>query len=229
MRIYKVFLSLVVLLTSIVALQAQTQSETRALRSFNSVKISNSIDAVLIKGNENSIEIDASGIDLDKIQTNVVNQNLEVKLAKGNHKSNAVKVKITYVEIDEVQATTSAKVVVRNELNNANVHLFASTSAYLEAVIKAENLVVEANTNAKIFIKGDANHLDLKVDTNSEMDGKSLTINHAEVKGSTVAKANFHVNESIKGSAATAAKISYTGDPRLVDVRTNTAGEIKGK
>jgi hypothetical protein len=228
MKIYHLF-TLMLLFATASLLHAQSQSETRALRSFNSIKVGNSIDAVLVKGNESSIEIQASGIDLDKIQTNVNNQTLEVKLAKGNFKSNLVKVKITYVDIDEVQASTSAKVVVKDPLKGQNVHLFAATSSYLEVVVNAGNLIIEANTNAKIFVKGEVTALDLKIDTNADVDGRSLNVDHAEVKGSTAAKANFHVNESIKGSAATASKITYSGDPRIVDVRTNTAGEIKGK
>jgi hypothetical protein len=222
-------LTFLLLLTTVAVIQAQTQSETRSLRSFNSIKVGNSIDAVLVKGSENAIEIQASGISLDKVQTNVNNQSLEVKLAKGNHKSNSVKVTITYVDVDEVQASTSAKVVLKNEMKAENVHLFATTSAYLEVEVDAKNLILEANTNAKIFVKGEAETLDLKIDTNADVKGEGLQVNQAEVKGSTAAKANFHVKESIKGNAATASKIIYTGDPRIVDVRTNTGGEIRNK
>lgn len=207
--------------------KAQTQSETRSLRDFNSVKVSNSIDAELVRGDKNEIQIMASGIELDKVETNVYDNTLEVKLARGNFKSNSVKVTITYVDIDEVQASTSAKVIVKDVLEMDQVYLFATTNAYIETKVKSVGLTKDASTTAKIFVTGTANDLDLKIYTSAEVEGGKLAVKNANVLANTAAKANFQVSDSIIGSAATAAKVTYKGSPTIVEVKTGSGGKIE--
>ncbi|MFD2035818.1 head GIN domain-containing protein [Belliella marina] len=214
---------------STLACYAQTNTETRELRNFSSIKVANAIEAELVKGDKNSISIVASGIDLDKVETNVSDDALEVKLGRGNFRSSSVKVTITYIDIDEVQAQTSAKVFVKNGLAGNQVYLFSGTNSYIEASVEATNLFIEAATNSKIAVKGSGENLDLKIYTNATVDANNLTVTNAEVLANTAAKAEFKVTESIKGSAATAAKITYSGDPKLVDIKTNTGGDIKKK
>lgn len=207
--------------------KAQTQSETRSLRDFNSIKVSNSIDAELVRGDKNEIQIMASGIELDKVETNVYDNTLEVKLARGNFKSNSVKVTITYVDIDEVQASTSAKVIVKDVLEMDQVYLFATTNAYIETKVKSVGLTIDASTTAKIFVTGTANDLDLKIYTSAEVEGGKLAVKNANVLANTAAKANFQVSDSIIGSAATAAKVAYKGSPTIVEVKTGSGGKIE--
>lgn len=223
--------ALFIFLISFVAFtaQSQTNKETRDLRDFSSIKVSNSIEAELVKGDKNSISIVASGVELDKIETNVSEDALEVKLGRGNFRSSSVKVTITYVDIDEIQANTSARVFANNELSGTNIYLFSTANAYIEVAVEAENLFIEASTNSKIAVKGTANNLDLKAYTNADIDGRKLEVINAEVTANTAAKGEFGVKESIKGSAATAAKITYIGNPNLIDVKTNTGGDIKKK
>jgi len=207
--------------------KAQTQSETRSLRDFNSIKVSNSIDAELVRGDKNEIQIMASGIELDKVETNVYDNTLEVKLARGNFKSKSVKVTITYVDIDEVQASTSAKVIVKDVLEMDQVYLFATTNAYIETKVKSVGLTIDASTTAKIFVTGTANDLDLKIYTSAEVEGGKLAVKNANVLANTAAKANFQVSDSIIGSAATAAKVTYKGSPTIVEVKTGSGGKIE--
>lgn len=211
-------------------LAAQTSEETRTLKSFNAVKISNSIEAELVRGEKNEIEIAASGIDLDRISSETDKQTLVVKVSGSNFGATSVKVKITYQDISEVSATTSAKVFVKSPLNAKTVKINAATSSYVEAEVNSQALVLDAATNAKIVVDGTAESLDLKAYTNAEINGTNLEVDEAKVKVNTAASANFTVNESIKGTAATTGKVRYQGDPSMVDVKTNTGGGIeKGK
>ncbi len=210
------------------SLLAQTNTETRTVGVFNAVKVSNSIEAELVKGDKHEVVIAASGIDLNRIETEIDNRTLEVEVDGSNFGASTVKVTITYVEIDEVIANTSAKVFVKEVLQAKEVKLSAYTASYLEAKVNTQSLSLDAATNAKVFIDGTAQTLDLKAYTNAEIDGDNLEVEDAKVKVNTAAHANFTVNGSIKGSAATAGKVYFQGDPNVVDVKTNTGGAIEG-
>ncbi|MEX2592206.1 MAG: head GIN domain-containing protein [Anditalea sp.] len=221
-------LSLATMMVSI-NLMGQTNEEIRSLEVFNTVKISNSIEAELVKGDKHEVEITASGIELERIDTKIDNRTLEVKVNGSNFSTTSIKVKITYVEIDEITASTGSKVFVKDVLQAKEVKISAYTASYLEAEVNVQNLYLEANTNAKIFIDGTAEALELEAYTTAEINGEYLEVEEAQVKVNTAAHVNFTVHESLKGSAATAGKAYYKGDPRIVDVKTNTGGAIERK
>jgi hypothetical protein len=219
-------LFLLLFLLEIGFVNAQTRTETRRLGGFDAVKVSNSIRADLIKGNENKIEITVSGIDLEKVETTVLDKTLEIKLARGNYKSHNVSVVVTYIDIQGIEATTSASVIAKNPIIAEEAYLYATTSAYVEADIASDVLNIEAATNAKIHVSGKARSLGLRAFTSAEIDGINLVADQVEIFANTAATLYFRVIDSIEGSVATAAKVIYQGNPRSIIVKTGTGGNI---
>ncbi|WP_373494931.1 head GIN domain-containing protein [Aquiflexum sp.] len=208
-------------------IQAQTQKDSRDLRDFNAVKVSNSIKAELVKGDQNIVEITVSGIDVGKVETTVVGETLEIRLARGNFRNHAVSVVVTYVELLGIEANTSASVVSKDPIVAQEAYLFATTNAYLEAEVEADVLSVDAATNARIFVRGEVDELNVKAFTNAEIDGKNLTGKQIELQANTAATIHFNAISTIEGSVATAAKVYYGGNPKDVDVKTSTGGSIQ--
>jgi hypothetical protein len=206
---------------------AQTNEETRSLKPFNSLKVSNAIEVELQRGDRHEIHITASGVDLDKVETNVSDRQLEVKLGRGNFRSTSVKVRITYSDLDAIEASSSSRVFVKDVIDAKRVRIQASTSSYVEARVNSANLKLDAASNAKIFVKGATENLELRAVTSAEINGRELEADNVEVQANTAAKAEFTVKESLRGSAATAAKVTYHGDPRQIEVKENTAGSIE--
>lgn len=225
----KIKLILIALIAFVGFTNAQTQSDSRPLREFNVVKVSNSIKAELVKGDENKVDITASGIDVGKVETSVVGDALEVRLARGNYRNHSVKVVVTYVDIQGIEATSSAQVVSKSKIEAQEAYLASSNNAYLEAMVDAEKLNLEAATNSRIFIKGKVGQLEANAYTNAQIDGMNLVAENVNVLGNTTASISFTATSSINGSLATAAKIVYDGNPTEVNVKTGTGGSIKKK
>ncbi|MBD8487948.1 DUF2807 domain-containing protein [Echinicola sp. CAU 1574] len=210
--------------------RAQTSEASRDLGIFNAVEVANSIEAELIKGEAYKVEIFASGIDESNIETEVEDRQLKVKIGKGSFGSNSVKVKITYAgELDKIEASTSAKIFVKDVIKSKNLTLFAQTSSYLEAKVNVLKLKLEANTNGKLFVEGSTTDLDLEAYTKANISADGLVTENAEVRTNTAAESVVTVKSSIKGTAGTAGKVWYIGDPGMVDVKTNTGGDIARK
>lgn len=225
----KIELILIALIAFVGFTNGQTQSDSRPLREFNVVKVSNSIKAELVKGDENKVDITASGIDVGKVETSVVGDALEVRLARGNYRNHSVKVVVTYVDIQGIEATSGAQVVAKSKIEAQEAYLASSNNAYLEAMVDAEKLNLEAATNSRIFIKGKAGQLEANAYTNAQIDGMNLVAENVNVLGNTAASISFTATSSINGSLATAAKIVYDGNPAVINVKTGTGGSIKKK
>lgn len=207
-------------------LHAQTDREARSLRDFNAVKVSNAIKVELVKGDENKAEIVVSGIELEKVETTVVDQTLEIKLARGNFRNHRVDVVITYKDIQGIEATTSASVIAKDLIEASEAYLFGTTSAYIEANVQAEILNIEAATNARIYVKGNVDGLGIRAFTNAEIDGKGLLSNQVDVLANTAATVYCNTSGLLEGSAATAGKVYYNGSPKEINVKTGTGGLI---
>ncbi|MBW3468909.1 head GIN domain-containing protein [Arthrospiribacter ruber] len=220
-------LTLLVFFLSAGTVFSQTSNETRRLGNFNAVKVSTSIKAELVQGSENKIEIKATGIDLDKIESNISDRTLEVKLGRGNFRNHTVNVVITYRDIQGIEATTSASVVAKDPIEAAEAYLFAATNGYIEADITSEVLHIEAATSSKVVVSGEVDELNIKAYTNAEIDGKRLEASDVDVLANTAATVHFNTTGSITGSAATAAKIYYGGTPSSMEVKSSTGGSIQ--
>jgi hypothetical protein len=207
-------------------LHAQTDREARSLRDFNAVKVSNAIKVELVKGDENKAEIVVSGIELEKVETTVVDQTLEIKLARGNFRNHRVDVVITYKDIQGIEAATSASVIAKDLIEASEAYLFGTTSAYIEANVQAEILNIEAATNARIYVKGNVDGLGIRAFTNAEIDGKGLLSNQVDVLANTAATVYCNTSGLLEGSAATAGKVYYNGSPKEINVKTGTGGLI---
>ncbi|PSL05646.1 head GIN domain-containing protein [Cecembia rubra] len=205
---------------------AQTNSETRSLKTFNAVKVSNAIKVELVKGTENKVELTVSGIELGKVETSIVDETLEIRLARGNFRNHNVEAKVTYKDIQGIEALTSARVIAKSPIEASEAYLFASTSAYLEVEVEADVLNIEAATNAKIFVTGKVEGLGIRAFTNAEVDGQNLRADQVEVLANTASTVYFRTSGKIEGSAATAGKIFYRGNPNEINVKTSTGGTI---
>jgi hypothetical protein len=225
----KIKLILIAFLATVGISNAQTQNDSRQLRDFNIVKVSNAIKAELVKGDVNKVEITASGIDVGKVETSVVGDALEVRLARGNYRNHSVRVVVTYVDIQGIEASSSAQVVAKSKIEAQEAYLATTNNAYLEASVEADKLNLEAATNSRIFINGKVKQLEVNAYTNAQVDGMNLVAQKVNVLGNTTASISFTATSSINGSLATAAKIVYDGNPSEVNVKTGTGGSIKKK
>lgn len=209
--------------------KGQSDTDVRKLRDFNTIKVSNSIKAELVKGDENKVTIKVSGIDVGKVETAVVGETLEIRLARGNYRNPSIIVEVTYVELLGIEANTSARVVAKNPIVAQEAYLSATNSSYLEAEMESDILHITAATNARIFVSGKAKELNVKAFTNAEVAGEKLTGDQVNVQANTAANVSFEAIKSLEGSVATAAKVFYGGNPKQLDVKSSTGGSIQKK
>lgn len=207
--------------------KAQTNTETRTISAFDQLDVSDGIEVELQKGEKQEITITASGIDLDQIVSDVDKRRLELEVDGSKPKASTVKVVITYLQLNEIEVSSGAKVFVIEPIENKDIDLTVASNGYLEIEVKAENLMLEAETNAKMFVKGTAVNLDYNAFTNAEIDGEKLVVEHAEVRTNTNASGVFEVTASLKGTAATRGRINYKGDPKIIDVKESIGGAIE--
>ena len=95
-----------------IALSSYSQKkEERKLADFNEVRVSNAINLYLKQGNETKAVIEADGIELDEVVTEVSGGGLKVSIKKNNNfrRSIHVKVYLTYKSIESISKSVGDK------------------------------------------------------------------------------------------------------------------------
>ena len=179
-----------------ISVQGQ-ESELRSLESFTKIKVATGIDATIVEGLINQIEITGDGIELDEIISSVNGDQLVVRL-----KTN-------------------------NTVSSENMELNASSGANLDIEILCGDIEAIVSTGAEMKLKGEARRLDLRFNTGASFSGFNLLTQKVKVKGGTGANAEINVAEYLKTNINTGATLDYKGNPAKKDINKGTGGEVK--
>ena len=156
-------------------LPAHSQEEAeRKLDEFHTIQIAGQITAFLIPGDEYKIHIEAEDIEVEKITTKVEDKTLTVKLLTHLFKDPTVYVKITYKDLQELNALADAEVNFQKPLIQSNFKIKSTSGANIELQIDARNLKLEAFQGGQVVIKGETDSLDAYVNTGGVLSGSDL-------------------------------------------------------
>lgn len=203
------------------------QNETRDLKDFSEISVSQGIELIAQKGNSNRIELEVSRIDLEDVITEVRGNRLYIKLSRGRHRNNRVQARLSYQgELVEILVSTAARATFRDKVKSRDLRLSSSTSGTLELQVEVSNIDMEVTTSGKIMIEGSSNEIEASATTGAVIEAQDLEGAKAYAKANTGAVIKLKVSDQLRASAGTGGSIRYSGKPRT-DIRTNTGGSVK--
>ena len=241
----KVAIITILLISGFVA-NAQNK-ETRKLSSFSELSVGLAIVAYISAGDKEEVQIEARGIDLDDVETNISGGKLKINLDGNSNKNVDVTVWVTYKSLNAVSVSTAAELYGENEVRTSGdftLGVFTGGEAELEISAKVLDIRVatsghatlDANvssinaslsTGGSVRVKGSCKTQNIKVSTSGDYFASDLSSEWAEISAYTGGGVKVTVTESIDASAKTGGWIHYAGNPEKYNVSTNTGGSIK--
>ena len=207
--------------------------ETRSLKSFDGVKVSSGISATLVGSNENKIDIDATGIDLDKIEATVDGGTLNVKIDQswwkmGWNSKRKVQVTIYYTEdLSSIESTSGAYITSDDIMDSDRLSVEASSGSKIDIEVDTERLSSEVSSGASIVIDGSADKAAVDVSSGSSFRGMDLTVEDADLDASSGASIKIGVTGDLKADASSGGSIKYDGDPSSTSIEKSSGGSVK--
>ena len=210
------------------------ETETRSLNNFHGVSTSASIDAVVKKGSKNEVVITASGVELDRVSTEIENGVLRLGFKKKSNwtwmKKTKVKAEVTYTgELDYLSASSSGDLICESVVSGDELTVKASSSGDVSVEVDVDNLSASASSSGDIEISGSANEAKLMASSSGDVLGDDLEVNHADVSASSSGDVELTVRESIKARASSGGDITYRGNPKTKDIKRSSGGDVHGK
>jgi len=209
-------------------LQAQ-QTETRTPGSFTQVHSGGSWDVILEEGNTEKIWIEAKGVDISKVRTEIVGNVLKLGLVSGNYNNVSLKFHVTYRRLEGIKCSGSGKMMVKSDVRSDNFYVALSGSGdILMQRLVADELEAVLSGSAKLSIKsGNVGQAEIKQSGSGDLDAASFDIGKLEVSKS--GSGNISVGDlgEVSLQSSDSGDLVNSGSPRMGNIKVLGSSRIR--
>jgi hypothetical protein len=229
MKIYTKILAFV-FIAFVMASCVQAQStETRTPGHFTKVHSGGSWEVILVEGDTEEIVIEAKGVSLDKVKTEIDGDVLTVGLVKGSYNNVSLKFHITYKQLEGLKCSGSGTMEVKSPVVAKNFYAAISGSGdIIVDRLDVDDFSVGISGSADLEIKAGAVKVaEIKQTGSGDFLGKNLSIGSLAVGKS--GSGDTHVGDlgKVSMNASGSGDLTYTGSPQLGDIRTSGSSSIR--
>ena len=220
--------------------------ETRKLSSFSEISVQEAIDAFIKSGDKEEIRIEARGIELDDVLTDVSGGKLKIHLDGNSHRNVDVTVWVTYKSIREVSVSSASSLIGENEiiatgdfrinvssagdlrlsLRADDLDMVVSSAGDAELEVNVSSIDVSVSSAGDVEIKGSAKTQDINVSSSGDYDAYDVLSEEVEASASSGGSARINVSEQLNGRARSGGSIRYKGNPRM-NINSSSGGTIR--
>jgi hypothetical protein len=187
---------------------AQTASETRNLSSFNQVDIAGGFEAVTLQeGATESVAIEASGIELDKIKTEVKGNTLQIGLKNGQYKNSKIRVTVTYRSLKEINNSGSSDVVAKSPFKGDEFQYHSSGSGDFTGSFDVKKLDIAISGSSDMTLSGQAEQQQYAISGSGDIKAGQLSGRQAEVAISGSGDVELNVSGPVQTAVSGSGKV----------------------
>lgn len=201
--------------------------------SFNAIEVSDGIELMLTKSDEESIAVSASDSKyIERIITEVSGGTLKISYEnKGMvwNKNDRRKL-IAYVSfklIDKIQASSGAEVSSKNVLKLAVLEIKLSSGAQFNGEVNIGQLTSSQNSGASANITGKAEKLSVEASSGAIFKGFDLVVDECIANANSGGGVRINVTKELDASANSGGGIRYKGAGVIKNINVNSGGIVK--
>lgn len=191
---------------SITVCIAQNRTETRPLSTFDRIDIAGGYEVVQLRaGEEASVFIEANGTDLDKIETKVVGNTLQIQTKRGYWGHNGrVRMVVTYRNLEEINNSGSTDIEGLSTFEGERFTVNNSGSGDLRATFNVGKLELNISGSSDMHVKGKASRQAIAISGSGDVNAGQLQGQEASVaisgSGDVTLNVKGQVRSSVSGS-----------------------------
>ncbi|MEZ4925401.1 MAG: head GIN domain-containing protein [Saprospiraceae bacterium] len=189
-------------------LNAQT-TVTRKLDSFKKIAISGAYQELILKsGSSESVTIEGEGVDLEKIKTKVHKNSLNISTENGTHKTDRIKITVTYRELTAIVASGSTDINCTSAIKGEKFEYASSGSGDFKGEFDVDHLEIAISGSSDLSLQGQAGHQEYAISGSGDVNAKTLKGNTADVAISGSSEVNISVSGKVKSAVSGTGKVT---------------------
>lgn len=229
-------------------------SENRTVADFKEIHSSTGVSVYYTQSSTRSVKVESDNQEkLERIATEVKNGKLKIYVKSDRKKRNdsfkILKVYVSAPNVTEFEADSGSKITLENgvtsdskidievssgshisgNLTAKQIEIEVSSGSAFKGEVKANSLDVEISSGSGVTLSGTADKLELDANSASNFKGEKFTVKTADINANSTSNVTITVTEKLKAKASSLAKINYSGNPKNVDVKSSSMGEVNEK
>ncbi len=212
----------------LVTLPAMAQeTQQRNIGSFSGIKVSEGVDVYLKHGDKESLKVEASGIKLENVITEISGSYLKIHLDGNNRGRINVKVYVTYVKLEKLYASSAGNIFGEAPIRAESMTLQCSSAGNIEITVEGQRVDASASSAGQIEIKGRVREFRADVSSAGQINAYDLESQKADVEASSAGSVRVSVETDLHANASSGGSIRYRGNPSRSVTNSSSGGSVK--
>ncbi len=205
-------------------------SEVRNLsEDFTSIEAKTGIEVIVTQENSHGIKIEADSNLHEHIITEVKDGKLKIYCDANFKNVAAKKVFVQMPIIEGLQTSSGASITNKNTIKATTLDLESSSGSQLKIEVIASEIICESSSGSEIILIGETNKLKADSSSGSTIAAAKLTTNEAEAEASSGSEIKINPIEKLVAKASSGATISYSSQPKTIEIKKSSGGEVRMK
>lgn len=193
--------------------------ENRAVKNFHSIANAGAVEVFVKMGDEESLSIEGSDEDLERIETVVQNGILKIRTKRDinnwNIALNSVKVYITAVKLDALLQSGSGSIELDGKIKSASADIQVSGSGKIIAAMSVQNAKITLSGSGNIALIGKVGELNITMAGSGDVNAEKLLAENTKIKIAGNGIAYVNASETIDAKIVGNGGVKYIGEPTI--------------
>lgn len=200
--------------------------ESRDVRGFNSLKVSNGLDVIISQNDNEHLNIEADENLLDHIKTEVSGNELRIFSDVNIRMAKSKKIYLSYRYLRSVHVSSAGDLKGQNKLKTDNLELRLSSAGDLNLEVDADKIDISVSSSGDATLRGRTGFLKADLSSAGNLNAFDLEADKADISASSAADARVFVISEARFKASSAGDIVYRGNPNILEMNTSSGGDV---
>lgn len=203
-------------------------TEIRTPGSFTQVESGGSWDVYITKGSKDEVKLVSTNIALDKVITEVDDNELRIKLEKGNYQKVGLTVYVTVRDLEGIGTSGSGNMFVKSDFGADEFNIGLSGSGNIEMKnINAGNIKIGMSGSGNVTIDGgSAEEISIGQSGSGNLDALELSGESVKVSKSGSGNTSIGATESLIVSSSGSGDVYYKGNPGETKISSSGSSKV---
>lgn len=221
-------LVMIISLITVITAGAFAGKQERQVSDFTGIDISSAIKVVLTQGNTEKLILEGDDDMLERVITEVRGNTLFIKLKDGtyNKTSQEVTAHLTFKNLSRIDLSGAVTLTGTNSMKFNDLNLDCSGATKIDMNLTANKLDADFSGASTLKLEGTVQTLDMDISGASKIEASSLIAKNCYLDCSGASTVTIHVTDKLRAEGSGASKISYKGNPAVVETDMSGASKV---
>ena len=201
-------------------------TEIRETGSFDEIEVSRGVNVYLTQGADRKVEIKADKNLLDAIEIKVEDDVLKIYSTKRIRKATSFKVFVTNPDFSKISSTSGSNVFSESMIKSENLVLSSTSGSNMKIDVETDKLTAKVSSGANIKLRGKTEMFQGKATSGANLMGEKFIANNSIVEASSGANLWITTTTDFEGRAGSGGNVFYFGDPKIINTKESSGGNV---